>query len=64
MEKIKDKIIPSGEIGIVHASRRDVRTLGMVINMLIDKVNELIDEVEKQKKTNQAVDQNTLNKGL
>lgn len=49
MEKIKVKIKPSSESGIFHDSRKDVRSLAQAVNLLIDKVNELIDENNKLK---------------
>lgn len=49
MDKIKLKIKKSSDSGIFHASRKDVRILGEVVNLLIDKVNELIEENNKLK---------------
>lgn len=42
VEKIKLRIIKPEDVGLFHDTRKDVRTLGKAINMLIDKVNELI----------------------
>lgn len=47
MEKISFKIIKPDEMGIFHDSRKDVRTLAKVVNLLIDKVNTLIEENNK-----------------
>jgi regulator of replication initiation timing len=44
MEKIDFRIIKPETIGLLHDSRKDVRTLAKVCNHLIDKVNELIEE--------------------
>lgn len=50
MKKIDFKIIKPDSIGILHDSRKDVRSLALVCNKLIDKINELIDENERIKK--------------
>ena len=52
MDKIKIKVKRSSESGIFHDSRKDIMILGEIVNLLIDKVNELIDENNKLK--NQA----------
>jgi|CXWK01.1.fsa_nt_gi hypothetical protein len=44
MEKIKTKLVKASETGLFHDSRGDVRKLAKVVNMLVDKVNELVDE--------------------
>lgn len=51
MDKINVKVRPSGEGGLFHDSRRDVRVLGQAVNLLIEKVNELIDENNRLKNT-------------
>lgn len=43
IEKIKLRIIKPDDTGMFHDSRKDSRTLGKAINMLIDKVNELVE---------------------
>lgn len=50
MEKIKIMIKKSSETGIFHDSRKDVKTLGIVTNNLIDKLNEAIDEINRLNK--------------
>jgi hypothetical protein len=53
MQKIKEKIVRSDGIGIFHDSRGDILKLTKMVNLLIDKVNELIEENNKLKdKTN------------
>lgn len=42
IRKIKTKLVRSEELGLVHATRKDVRVLAMVINEVIEKVNELV----------------------
>tara|TARA_R110002050_G_scaffold155055_2_gene283054 strand:+ start:231 stop:410 length:180 start_codon:yes stop_codon:yes gene_type:complete len=49
MEKIKIRIIKPSENGIFHDTRGDVKKLAKISNLLIGKVNELVDEVEKLK---------------
>jgi len=44
MEKIKLRVVKSSETGLFHDTRGDVRKLSQVVNTLIDKVNELVDE--------------------
>jgi uncharacterized protein (DUF488 family) len=44
IEKIKVKILRVDEPSFFHDSRKDARTLGTVVNLLIRKMNELIDE--------------------
>ena len=49
MNKIKTKLRERGEHYIIHNTKVDVRTLAEYCNMLTDKGNELIEEVEKLK---------------
>jgi hypothetical protein len=51
MKKLDIKITQSGG-GLLHDSRQDVRTLGKVVNILIEKINDLIDEVNTLKHNN------------
>lgn len=46
MKKIDFKINKSDGYGLMHDSRSDIKTLSKVVNHLIDKVNELIEENE------------------
>lgn len=50
MKKLNIQIRPSCDYGIFHDSRSDVRQLAVALNMCIDKINEIIVEVEKLKK--------------
>jgi len=50
METIDIKLRPSGGSGIFHDSREDVRRIAKVVNLLIDKMNELIEENNELKK--------------
>lgn len=43
MEKINVRINKSDDISLFHDSRSDVKKLSMVINLLIDKINEIVD---------------------
>jgi len=52
IQKIKVRINRSEDRGVFHDSRKDSRTLGEAINILIDKVNELVEtnnRLEKEK---------------
>jgi hypothetical protein len=49
MDKIKIRVKRSSESGIFHDSRKDIRVLGEMVNLLIDRVNELIEENNKLK---------------
>ncbi len=49
MKKITSEIKPSSNKGIVHDSRADVRVLGEYCNMLKEKINELIEEIDRLK---------------
>jgi hypothetical protein len=54
IKRINKKVSPSGNRGILHDSRGDVRALSVLINELIDKSNELVDkvnELERQMKS-------------
>lgn len=51
MDRIKVKVKSSEESGLFHDSRKDIRTLSKVVNLLIDKVNELINENNRLRKT-------------
>lgn len=53
IKKIKNKVGTTGGAGIFHDTRDDVRILAEVCNRLIDKVNELTDEVNKLDRENQ-----------
>lgn len=44
MKRIELKLKESDGIGIFHDSRGDIKKLAKVINLLIIKVNELVDE--------------------
>lgn len=46
MQKLKTKLKNTSDYGLFHDSRADVRLLKNVINLLHDKINELIDELE------------------
>lgn len=47
IKRINKKVSPSGNRGILHDSRGDVRALSVLINELIDKSNELVDKVNE-----------------
>jgi len=49
VEKLKIRVGKSNNTGIFHDSRSDVAKLGEVCNKLINKVNELVDEVNTLK---------------
>ncbi len=49
IKEIKESITNSDSIGLTHDSRKDVRALAKMINILIDKVNELIEEINDSK---------------
>jgi hypothetical protein len=49
MNKLKIKIRQAQDTGIFHNSREDVRRLAKVVNVCIDKINELVCEVERLK---------------
>jgi hypothetical protein len=52
MQKINSYLrLGCGE-GLFHDSRRDINTLGKLINECVDKINELITEVEVLKAEN------------
>jgi len=48
--KITKKLKRMGESGLFHDSRADVRLIAKYCNSLVDKINELIDEIETIKK--------------
>lgn len=50
INKINTKIILSNSPGLIHDSRKDIRTLSKMCNELINKVNELTDEINKIKR--------------
>ncbi len=52
MEKITIDLTRSEYSGIMHDSRKDVITLMKVCNLLIEKYNELVDEIEDLKSRN------------
>lgn len=54
MEKMKFKLKQSSGVGIFHDSRADVRSLSKVINLIIDKMDEIIEEINnlKEKQNN------------
>lgn len=39
---IRNRIVGSGESGIFHDSRKDIKTIGKMLNEVIDKVNEIV----------------------
>lgn len=47
---IKVRLNGTGEPGLFHDSRKDVKIIAKVVNMLIDKVNELIEENNRLRK--------------
>ncbi len=50
IQKLSISLRGSGGISLTHDSRQEVRTLSKVCNILIEKVNELTDEVNKLQK--------------
>jgi len=48
METLKIKVNKSDKTGIFHDSRRDVEELGRALNIIIKKINEIIDEINKK----------------
>jgi hypothetical protein len=52
IEKITKRLRNSDRIGVFHNTRGDVVLLARMVNMLIDKNNELIDEINELKKEN------------
>jgi hypothetical protein len=44
IEELDFDLHQSDEIGLVHDSKRDCRTLMKVCNMLKDKINELVEQ--------------------
>jgi hypothetical protein len=44
VEKIKIRCVKPDESGLFHDSRGDARKLAKMVNLLVDKVNELVDE--------------------
>lgn len=50
MEKLNLRMRRSSERGLIHDSRSDINTLMYVFNELHDKVNVLIDIIDKQDK--------------
>lgn len=49
IKKFMKRIRPSNDVGFFHNSREDVRALSEYCNELADKVDELVDEVNKLK---------------
>ena len=49
MDKIEIKIKPTSTVGVFHDSRKDIHTLTKVVNILIHKVNELVEENNKKR---------------
>lgn len=47
IKKIRMKLRTTGEHGIFHNTRNDVRSLAEVCSGLTDKINELIDKVNE-----------------
>jgi len=52
IEKISVSLKKSSEIGLRHNSREDVRSLAKICNILIQKVNELTDEINRLNQNN------------
>jgi len=57
MEKINRRIRRTGERGLFHDTRSDMRVIMEVYNDLHDKVNELIDVIDKQEKCIEDLEQ-------
>lgn len=55
IDKLSFNIRTSGNRGIFHDSREDVRTLTKALNRSIDKINELVEVVNKQNKEIEAL---------
>ena len=47
MKKITKRIRPTGNVHLKQDVKGDINTLAIAVNMLIDKVNELVEIVEK-----------------
>lgn len=47
IEPLKIKVRRADNPGVVHNSREDVRRLGEALNKVIDKINELIEAVNR-----------------
>jgi hypothetical protein len=45
IEPLNNRLRRSGSHGIFHDTRQDVATLMLANNLLVDKVNELVEEV-------------------
>lgn len=45
IEPLNNRLRRSGSHGLIHDSRQDVATLMLANNLLVDKVNELIEEI-------------------
>ena len=54
IRNIKIKLRGTGNGGILHDSRTDVKNLATTVNILIDKVNELTDKVNELEKAQWA----------
>jgi hypothetical protein len=52
IKKITKRLRNSDHISVFHDTRNDVVVLAKMVNMLIDKDNELIDEINELKKEN------------
>ena len=50
MKNITRKIRASQSLGLFHDSRQDVRAMGELLNEVINKVNELVFEINKIQK--------------
>jgi len=49
MKRITKKLRPSNSNGVFHNSREVVTSLATMVNLCIDKINELVEEVETLK---------------
>jgi len=48
IQRIKTTLRGTNQAYLFHDSREDIRTLIKVINILADKINELVDEANKR----------------
>ena len=60
MQRIMKRLRQSEERGIFHDSRKDARLFAQMINLCIDKINELQEEVENLQNERKQTTDNAL----
>ena len=48
IKKLSKKIKPSGNIFMIHDTRGDIRTLAALVNEVTDKINEIVEVLNKE----------------